>query len=146
MGAAFAYDISFLRYYQYEKEQNDDFPLYFAHRSLPAVHVCLSDRSDSYYELFQGGQPYRAYQCMELLRVAKLFQDHAQRGLHQLHEKHADDLAGWRHHYYVPSYADGCYPDQRHPRRKILQGRHLYAQYHQRRSTGHHVDSVCVQL
>lgn len=53
MGAAFAYDISFLRYYQYEKEQNDDFPLYFAHRSLPAVHVCLSDRSDSYYELFK---------------------------------------------------------------------------------------------
>ena len=36
--------------------------------------------------------------------------------------------------------------DQRHPRRKILQGRHLYAQYHQRRGTGHHVDSVCVQL
>ena len=36
--------------------------------------------------------------------------------------------------------------DQWHPRRKILQGRHLYAQYHQRRGTGHHVDSVCVQL
>lgn len=33
MGAAFAYDISFLRYYQYEKEQDNDFPIHSAHRS-----------------------------------------------------------------------------------------------------------------
>ena len=45
MGAAFAYDISFLRYYQYEKEQDNDFPIHSAHRSLPVVHVCLSDCS-----------------------------------------------------------------------------------------------------
>ena len=50
MGAAFAYDISFLRYYQSEKEQDNDFPIHSAHRSLPVVHVCLSDRSDSYHE------------------------------------------------------------------------------------------------
>ena len=30
MGAAFAYDISFLRYYQYEKEQDNDFPIHSA--------------------------------------------------------------------------------------------------------------------
>lgn len=35
MGAAFAYDISFLRYYQYEKEQDNDFPFI-----LPTV-LCL---------------------------------------------------------------------------------------------------------
>ena len=35
---------------------------------------------------------------------------------------------------------------KQYPRRKILQGRHIYAQYHQRRGTGYHVDSVCVQL
>ena len=50
MGAAFAYDLSFLSYYQYEKEQDNDFPIHSAHRSLPVVHVCLSGRSDSYHE------------------------------------------------------------------------------------------------
>ena len=83
---------------------------------------------------------------MELLWAAKLFQSPAQCRFYQFHEKHGDDLAGRRHHYHVPVHVDGRDFDQWHPRRKILQGRHLYAQYHQRRGTGHHVDSVCVQL
>ena len=44
MGAAFAYDISFLRYYQYEKEQDNDFPIHSAHRFF-ACCSCMSIRS-----------------------------------------------------------------------------------------------------
>ena len=110
-----------------KNEQDNDFPIHSAHRSLPVVHVCLSGRSDSYHEFLKVESLTASTSTWSFYGLQNYFKILRNAGFISSMKKHGDDLAGRRHHYHVPVHVDGRDFDQWHPRRKILQGRHLYA-------------------